>query len=89
MLDKMIAKMDAWVEGAETCVGELEASQEKSDTVAKHQEVPKEEVAVEIIRALEDRYGGLSSSCSAPPTAEEMDSAAIHSTSDTSYQMFE
>jgi hypothetical protein len=33
---------------------DLEANQEKSNAVAEHQEVPKEEAAVETIRALED-----------------------------------
>jgi hypothetical protein len=36
---------------------DLEASQEKLDTVVGHQEEPKEEAAVETIRALEGRYG--------------------------------
>jgi hypothetical protein len=36
---------------------DLEASQENSDAVAEHQEVPKEEAAMETIEALEDRYG--------------------------------
>jgi hypothetical protein len=57
MLATVIAKMDAWIEGVAACIGELEANQEKSDTVAEHQEVPKEKVAVETIRALEDQYG--------------------------------
>jgi hypothetical protein len=57
MLAKMIAKMDAWIEGVEACVGKFEANREKSDAVVEHQEVPKEEVAVESVRGLEDRYG--------------------------------
>jgi hypothetical protein len=32
----------------------LEANQEKSDTIAEHQEVPKEEAVVETIGALKD-----------------------------------
>jgi hypothetical protein len=47
---EMIAKMDAWV-------GKLEANQDKSDAVAKHQEVPNEEASVETIGALQDRHG--------------------------------
>jgi hypothetical protein len=35
----------------------VEASREQSGVVAEHQEVPKEETAVETIGALEDRYG--------------------------------
>jgi hypothetical protein len=36
---------------------DLEASQEKSDALAEYQDVPKEEIAVETVRALENRYG--------------------------------
>jgi hypothetical protein len=36
---------------------ELEVDREKSEGVAEHQEVPKEDTAVEIIGALDDRYG--------------------------------
>jgi hypothetical protein len=48
--ERMTAKMISWIE-------EMEASPEKSDAVAEHEEVPKEEAMVEAIGALEDRYG--------------------------------
>jgi hypothetical protein len=38
----------------EACVGKLEASQEMLDAVAEHQDVPKEEAAVETVGTLED-----------------------------------
>jgi hypothetical protein len=50
--------MDAWIEGTEACVGELEANREKSDAVAELREVPKEQAAVETVRELEDLHGG-------------------------------
>jgi hypothetical protein len=61
--EKIITKTDAhqerrevWIEGTEVFVGKLEASREKSDALAEHQEVSKGEAAVETIVALEDRY---------------------------------
>jgi hypothetical protein len=45
---RMTAKMDAWIEGMEACVGKLETP-EKSDAIMEHQEVPKAEAAVETI----------------------------------------
>jgi hypothetical protein len=47
--ERMIAKMDAWIEGMEECVGKLEANPGKSDVAAEHQETPKEEVAVQFL----------------------------------------
>jgi hypothetical protein len=52
---EMIAKMIAWIEGTEACVGKLKANREKCDAVAKHQEVPNEESTVETIGALTGR----------------------------------
>jgi hypothetical protein len=63
----MIAKMDAWIERTEACVGKLEANPEKSDTVVEHQEVPKEETLVE------EAVWGPASSHMVLPAAEEMD----------------
>lgn len=36
---EMAANMHAWKKGMEACVGKLEASGEKSDVIAEHQEV--------------------------------------------------
>jgi hypothetical protein len=57
-----LEEMEAAVVVFEECSDKMdtmdfEPSQEKPDTVAEHQEVSKDEVAVEIIGALEDRYG--------------------------------
>jgi hypothetical protein len=54
---EMTAKMAAWIERKEDCVGKLVANREKSGAVATHPEVPNEEAEVETIGALEDRYG--------------------------------
>jgi hypothetical protein len=43
--ERMIAKLDAWIEGMVAHVGKSEANPEKSDVIAEHQEVPKEEAA--------------------------------------------
>jgi hypothetical protein len=59
----MKASMNAWQKETTACqeamdkmdTTDLEANQEKSDDIAKHQEEPKEEAAVETIRALEDQ----------------------------------
>jgi hypothetical protein len=50
------AKMDAWTEKTEVCVGKLEANREKSDTVAEHQEVPNEEAEVKTVGDRRGRY---------------------------------
>jgi hypothetical protein len=39
---EMIAKMNAWIEGTEACVGKLETSRGKSNSGTEHQDVPKE-----------------------------------------------
>jgi hypothetical protein len=44
--ERMTAKMDAWLEGVEACVRKLEVNREKSEAVAKHQDVPNEKAAV-------------------------------------------
>jgi hypothetical protein len=44
-LERMIGKMDAWIVGTVAHVGKLVANPEKSDAVAEHKEVPKEEAA--------------------------------------------
>jgi hypothetical protein len=49
--------MKACLEKTEASHEEEEANQEKGEAVAQHQEVPNEEAAVEMIRALEDLSG--------------------------------
>jgi hypothetical protein len=49
---EMIVKVVAWIDG-------MDASQEKSDTIVEHQEVPNKEATVESIGALVDQYGDL------------------------------
>jgi hypothetical protein len=50
----MTAKMDAWKEGMEACVGKLEANWENSDVVAEYQEV---KAAVEITGTCKHHVG--------------------------------
>jgi endo-1,4-beta-D-glucanase Y len=57
--ERMRAKMDAWIEGMEECVGKLEANPEKSVVVSGHQETPKEEAPVQTSGALKEQYGDL------------------------------
>jgi hypothetical protein len=70
---EIISQMDAWIEGTETCVGKLEASREKSDGVAEHQEVPKEAPRSGNYWSTELPIWGPASSRRAPPTAAETD----------------
>jgi hypothetical protein len=54
-LEEMEAGVDVFEERLDKMgTKDLEASREKLETVAEHQEVCNEEAAVEIIRALED-----------------------------------
>jgi hypothetical protein len=54
---EMMAKMDAWIKGLETCMGKSEANRENSDAVAEHQKAPNEEDAVETTGTREDQCG--------------------------------
>jgi hypothetical protein len=45
--EKKTAKLDAWTEGMEACVGKLETNPEKPGAIMEHQKVPKAEAAVE------------------------------------------
>jgi hypothetical protein len=63
-MDPNHAKIDAWQKEKmtyqEAMVAypvKVEANPEEMESVAEYQEVPKEEVALETIEALEDRYG--------------------------------
>jgi hypothetical protein len=58
----MMAKMDSQVEKMEACLGKmeatnLEANPEEMKSVAVHEEVPKEEAAVETLGALKKWRG--------------------------------
>jgi hypothetical protein len=56
-LEEMEAAVDVFQETLDKMdTTNLEANHEKSDAVAEHQKVPKDEAAGEIIGALEDRY---------------------------------
>jgi hypothetical protein len=55
--ERMIAKMDAWIEGTEACVGKLDANPEKLDAVAEHREVTKEKAVMETFGAPKRWYG--------------------------------
>jgi hypothetical protein len=57
MMAKMNAKMDAWIEEMEACVGKLEANPVKSDAIVKHREFPKEKAAVKPVGALSKHHG--------------------------------
>jgi hypothetical protein len=49
--------MDAWIEGTEACVGNLEIKREKWEAVAALPEVPDEETEQETVGELAYRYG--------------------------------
>jgi hypothetical protein len=53
----MTAMIDAWLKETEACVGKSEANPGKSDAVAEHQEVPKEEATVKAVRPLNKQCG--------------------------------
>jgi hypothetical protein len=70
--DEMEAAVDVFEERLDKMdTMDLEASREKAEAIAVHQEVPKEGTAVETIVALVDQYWGPASSRRAPQTAEE------------------
>jgi hypothetical protein len=52
---RIMARMDSQLEKMEACLGnteatDLEANQEEIDSEAEHEEFPKEEVAVEVLK---------------------------------------
>jgi hypothetical protein len=56
----MMAEVESQLEKMEACLGktvtDLEANPEKKESVVVHEEVPKEETAVETFGALKERY---------------------------------
>jgi hypothetical protein len=70
---KMMAKMDAYLAGmrawrkeatdcqeaTEACLESKERKSVETESVAVHEEVPKNEAAVKTVRALKKRYGNL------------------------------
>jgi hypothetical protein len=52
--ERMIAKMDAWIEEMEACVGKLEANPQKLNATAKAR---KEEATMQTFGALKKCYG--------------------------------
>jgi hypothetical protein len=84
--EQMMAKMDAWLaemmawrketmacqEVTETCLESKGPTSLKIEFKAEHEEVPKEEAAVESW-STEGAVQGSASSCKAPWSAEEMD----------------
>jgi hypothetical protein len=67
--ERMMAMMDSHLEKMEAMVNvfeerfkkmettDLEANPEERESKAEHEEVPKEEAAVQSVRALKERYG--------------------------------
>jgi hypothetical protein len=60
--EKMMARMDCQLEKMEACLEkmeatDLEANPEEIESKADHEEVPKEEAAMETFGALKERYG--------------------------------
>jgi hypothetical protein len=55
------------------CQESKEPASVEIESESEHQEVPKEEAAVETFGALKEEYGGQGSSCRAPQKAEGTD----------------
>jgi hypothetical protein len=55
--ERIIAKIDAWLEETKACLQKSEPTPEEIETVAEHREVLNEEAAVKNIGATEDRSG--------------------------------
>jgi hypothetical protein len=53
---RMMARMDSQLQKMEACLGKMEATEEL-ESEAEHEEVPKEEAAVETFGALKKWYG--------------------------------
>jgi hypothetical protein len=84
---RTIAKMDAWLaemgvwlnetsagqEATDTCLGSMEETSLEIESEAEHEEVPKEEAAVESFKTLKKRMRGPESGGTAPPKVEETD----------------